>query len=70
MPETFCFQANRESEEKAPTDISINRGRRMNPTIQMLASYPPSGKEKGYEAQPSGGVICSLFVSQYWHSHF
>ncbi|EOQ65274.1 hypothetical protein EATG_01354 [Escherichia coli H605] len=28
----------------------------MNPTIQMLASYPPSGKEKGYEAQPSGGV--------------
>ncbi|ENU2480436.1 hypothetical protein ACE4QP_004459, partial [Shigella flexneri] len=22
----------------------------------MLASYPPSGKEKGYEAQPSGGV--------------
>ncbi|HFI9142192.1 TPA: hypothetical protein ACGSN2_003766, partial [Escherichia coli] len=24
----------------------------MNPTIQMLASYPPSGKEKGYEAQP------------------
>ncbi len=28
----------------------------MNQAIQMLASYPPSGKEKGYEAQPSGGV--------------
>ena len=28
----------------------------MNRAIQMLASYPPSGKEKGYEAQPSGGV--------------
>ncbi|MGS5220183.1 hypothetical protein ACVD1Z_19000, partial [Escherichia coli] len=25
----------------------------MNQAIQMLASYPPSGKEKGYEAQPS-----------------
>lgn len=28
----------------------------MNLAIQILASYPPSGKEKGYEAQPSGGV--------------
>lgn len=28
----------------------------MNQAIQMLASYPPSGKEKGYEAQPSVGV--------------
>ncbi|MDY8856001.1 hypothetical protein PQ665_30585, partial [Escherichia coli] len=27
----------------------------MNLAIQILASYPPSGKEKGYEAQPSGG---------------
>ncbi|MGS5170368.1 hypothetical protein ACVD2A_20190, partial [Escherichia coli] len=25
----------------------------MNLAIQILASYPPSGKEKGYEAQPS-----------------
>ncbi|HFI9142649.1 TPA: hypothetical protein ACGSN2_004246, partial [Escherichia coli] len=24
----------------------------MNHTIQMLVSYLPSGKEKGYEAQP------------------
>ena len=28
----------------------------MNLAIQILASYPPPGKEKGYEAQPSGGV--------------
>lgn len=28
----------------------------MNLAIQILASYPPSGKEKGYEAQPSGSV--------------
>lgn len=28
----------------------------MNIAIQILASYPPSGKEKGYETQPSGGV--------------
>ncbi len=24
----------------------------MNIAIQILASYPPSGKEKGYETQP------------------
>ena len=28
----------------------------MNLAIQMLASYLPSGKEKGYEAQPPGSV--------------
>ena len=28
----------------------------MNIAIQILALYPPSGKEKGYETQPSGGV--------------
>ena len=32
----------------------------MNQAIQMLASYPPSGKEKGYEAQPSG--VCLLII--------
>lgn len=53
---------------KAPIDNAINRGQRMNHTIRMLASYPPSGKEKGYEAPPWWRV-CSLFVSQYWHSH-
>ncbi|HGV2954457.1 TPA: hypothetical protein ACNCIP_002644, partial [Escherichia coli] len=26
----------------------------MNLAIQILASYTASGKEKGYEAQPSG----------------
>ena len=39
----------------------------MNLAIQILASYPPSGKEKGYEAQPSGGVhnplvVCLLII--------
>ena len=28
----------------------------MKLAIQMLVSYLLSGKEKGYEAQPSGGV--------------
>lgn len=30
----------------------------MNLAIQILASYPPSGKEKGYEAQP----VCLLII--------
>ncbi len=40
----------------------------MNQAIQMLASYPPSGKEKGYEAQPSGGVSAHgyvIFLTEY-----
>lgn len=35
----------------------------MNQAIQMLASYPPSGKEKGYEAQPSGGVSAHICIT-------
>ena len=35
----------------------------MNQAIQMLASYPPSGKEKGYEAQPSGGVLLIICIT-------
>ena len=35
----------------------------MNLAIQILASYPPSGKEKGYEAQPSGGVSAHYEVA-------
>ncbi|MCL0882639.1 hypothetical protein RCM87_24130 [Escherichia marmotae] len=33
----------------------------MNHTIRMLASYPPSGKEKGYEAPPGGVSAHYLF---------
>ncbi|EKO7950037.1 type I toxin-antitoxin system Hok family toxin [Escherichia coli] len=32
----------------------------MNLAIQILASYPPSGKEKGYEAHPL--VVCLLII--------
>ncbi|CAL6700087.1 type I toxin-antitoxin system Hok family toxin [Escherichia coli] len=35
----------------------------MNLAIQILASYPPSGKEKGYEAQPSGGVLLIICIT-------
>lgn len=55
MPETFCFQANRESERRRPRPIFLSTEAN-DLAIQILASYPPSGKEKGYEAQPSGGV--------------
>ena len=36
----------------------------MNLAIQILASYPPSGKEKGYEAQPSGGVSAHYLLGR------
>lgn len=32
----------------------------MNPAIQILASYPPSGKEKGMKHNPL--VVCLLII--------
>ncbi len=60
MPETFCFQANRESESEGPDRYFYQPRPTNEHSNSVLASYPPSGKEKGYETQPSG--VCLLII--------
>ncbi len=63
VPETFCFQANRESERRRPRPYFYQPRPTNEHSNSDLSLLPPSGKEKGYEAQPSGGVSAHFCIT-------
>ncbi len=63
VPETFCFQANRESERRRPRRYFYQPRPTNEPSNSDVSLFPPSGKEKGYEAQPSGGMSALICIT-------